>query len=769
MKQIREQAQVVVCGGGLAGFCAAVAAARRGAQTILVQDRPVFGGNSSSEVRVTPHGAAAYHAYARETGILSEALIEERARNHETIFENGWTNSVWDLVLYDMAMTTPNLAFHVNTPVIGVVMDGQRRIAAVVARTLNADIELTIAGDIFVDCTGDGVVADWAGCEWRMGTEARAEFDEPHATPEATNGTMGNSLHFKTRDMGRPVPFEPPTWIKQLDDPAFFYDQGRIPNKHPRGGYWWLEIGVPWDTVHDNETIRHELTRYLLGVWDWVKNRDPKSKALFANYALDWFGQVPGKRESRRIMGRYLMTEHDVQRCTVFPDEIAFGGWFVDLHTLGGLLAADSEPFSAHDYSPTTDYAVQTYVGPYGIPLRALIARDVDNLMMAGRNISATHAALGTVRVQGTTALMGQAAGTAAAVALGRGIPLPDVAERGITEVQQALLRDGCFLPNVRNSDPADLARQATATASSQALSRGVGPGSRGWTGGMGEWQDQPQGPGAGALARRCGQLIAIGGERVDAVSLCLSSLGDGPQTVEARLYAVQHIWDYRSEPGAGLASATLTVPAGGPHWVRWPVALDGAHGVPAEGYLRVDLLPNSMVQWHVAGALEPGQVAMFETGPGKMRRWGHGAGLSFRVEPPQACYVPANVLNGVTRPYRTTNLWRSDPAEPLPQWLELRWEAPQTIRQVELTFPGHLIREYHAYPPFYRDPQCAAEYGVQVWVDGGWREVVRVQGNYQRHRRHTLPAPVVGDRLRVVIYATNGDPAAALYEVRCY
>jgi hypothetical protein len=361
MKTQTEHYDVVVCGGGLAGFCAAVAAARHGAKACLVQDRPVFGGNSSSEVRVPPHGAAAFHAYARETGIISELLTEERARNHQVVFENGCINSVFDMTLYDMAVTTPNLTFHVNTTVTDVIMaDGSggvsvlpkvvagyahrpacqrsRELRAVVARVANAETVLEIHAKQFIDCTGDGLVADLCGCEWRMGTEGREEFNEPHAPAAPSLDTMGNSIHFMARDMGRPVPFRAPDWAVKHEDASYFYDQGRNPYD-VRGGFWWIEIGVPWDTIYGAEDIRHELTRHTLGVWDWIKNKDPKTKEKAAHYALDWIGQVPGKRESRRIMGRYLMTEHDPANKTVFEDEIAFGGWFIDLHTPGGLLA----------------------------------------------------------------------------------------------------------------------------------------------------------------------------------------------------------------------------------------------------------------------------------------------------------------------------------------------------------------------------------------------------------------------------------------------
>src|ERR1700678_2243893 len=152
MKHILEEYDVVVCGGGLAGFVAAIAAARAGSKTCLVQDRPVLGGNSSSEVRVTPHGAAAFHAYARETGIVSELLIEERAANHEAIFENGWTNSVWDMTIYDLVQKTANLTLHLNTTVLGVVTEG-RALKSVECRVGNAEMDLSLIATIFVDCT----------------------------------------------------------------------------------------------------------------------------------------------------------------------------------------------------------------------------------------------------------------------------------------------------------------------------------------------------------------------------------------------------------------------------------------------------------------------------------------------------------------------------------------------------------------------------------------------------------------------------------------
>ncbi|MEK3724726.1 FAD-dependent oxidoreductase [Paenibacillus sp. FSL H8-0034] len=774
MKRTIEHYDVVVIGAGLAGFCAAVAAARHGAATCLIHDRPVFGGNGSSEIRVTTHGAAAFHAYARESGIVSELLIEERALNHEFINENGWTNSVWDMVLYDMAVSTPNLTFHLNTTVHETKMLNPRSIEAVICRVANAELEITINGDTFIDCTGDGVVADLAGCEWRIGEEASSEFNEMFAPEQASKSVMGSSIHFKAIDMGRPSPYKAPAWAFQYEDASFFYKQGRplfntgLTDRY-RSGYWWIEIGVPWDSIYENEEILHQLTRHTLGVWDWIKNKDPQLKDAFANYALDWIGQVPGKRESRRIMGQYLMTERDPLNKTVFPDEVAFGGWNIDLHTPGGLLAPTSEPGAVEGYALVSDFMRKSICGPYGIPLRMLISKDVDNLMMAGRNVSVTHAALGTVRVIGTTALMGQAVGTAAALAKSKGILAADVPEKAIAELQQQLLRDNCFLPNINAEDPLNLVRTAKITASSEAKFSGVAPETIGHHEGLNVWLSQLQSSHTDLLLKRRGQWIAIATDTLECLKVCLSNNTKQIEYVKAYLMQVDSIWDYRIN-ALELASVTLAVPPGENQWVEWKINLQVSSGLKPGSYVRLDLDEQPNVEWLRAGKIEPGHVCGFDMGGGKMRRYDNGITMSLQVDPPQPCYSASNINSGCSRPYRYTNLWRSDSdTHTLPQWLELEWEEEHEISQVELTFAGSLLREYHAYEPFYRDPQCVKDYTISIWDSGAWRDVMVCEGNYQQKRVHVLEHPFAAKKLRINVQATHGDPSAAIYEVRCY
>jgi hypothetical protein len=391
----------------------------------------------------------------------------------------------------------------------------------------------------------------------------------------------------------------------------------------------------------------------------------------------------------------------------------------------------------------------------------------VDNLSMVGRNVSISRAALGTARVMATTGLMGQGVGTAAALALRQGLTLPEFSANSasVETMKQALLRDGCFLLNTPNRDPLDLARAARATASSEASFALIGPESPAYHGDLIGWQHGAYGGDDSRIATYRGQWIAAGTSRFECIRLCLTNPTAQIQKLSVRLMPTEHIWDYRTDTGTPIVSATIDVPPGEAQWIEWPCRADVTPG----RYYRIDAAPNPELHWLIASTFEPGHVAAAEMSPGKMRRFKVGTTLSVAVSPPQPCYGAANVLSGVTRPQHFTNLWRSDPALPLPQWLQLAWETPQTLAHVELTFPGHLVREYHAYGPFFRDPQCPKDYRVEALINGRWETIITVAGNYHRHRRHALAQPVTTNQLRVVITATNGDPCAAIYEVRGY
>ena len=446
MKNKDSVYDVIVAGGGLAGVCAAITAARHGCSTALIQDRPVLGGNSSSEIRVCIGGASHSFINARETGVIEELLMEDRHGNHFPIM-NAHISSIWDMVLWETVTKEEKIDLYLNTFARGAIMDGNR-IVGVKAFQLGTEKSFDFKGRIVIDATGDGAVAFDTGADYRMGREARSEFDESRAPKKADDYTLGSSIMFRTRDMGRPIKYQPPSWAHDYptDDDLPFRNHGRI-----SGGFWWIEYGGMLNTIKDNEKIRDELWRCVFGVWDHIKNHGDHGAE---NYALEWIGSVPGKRESRRFMGDYILTQNDVESAVLFDDRVAYGGWPIDLHPPKGIYES-GKPVIFTDLKQ-----------PYSIPYRCLYSVNIENLMMAGRNISVTHVALGTTRLMATCAVIGQAVGTAAYLC-NKYDATPREIKNHIRELQQQLLKDDCYIIKMRNEDPNDLVRQAKVSASS--------------------------------------------------------------------------------------------------------------------------------------------------------------------------------------------------------------------------------------------------------------------------------------------------------------
>lgn len=436
----------LVAGGGMAGFCSALAAARNGLKVILIQNRSRLGGNASSEIRMHICGASALGQVWRESGLLEEVMLTEAYTNPQRCWE------MLDFVMYDKVVTNPNITLLFDTALHGVKATSNK-IQEVQAICSPTEEIYNIKAKYFADCTGDGTLAALAGADFMRGREAKSEFNEPLGLETRDDITMGNSLLFQAQPHDKPMPFKAPEWARKYEFSDF-----KFRKIHSwEYGYWWIELGGLENIVHDGQKIRHDLMAVVFGVWDYIKNSGNHPES--ANWALSWYGAIQGKRESRRITGDYVLTQNDILKQENFEDRVAYGGWPLDDHLPAGMDDTSLSPFRSIPLK-----------GPYSIPLRSLYSKSHENLVMAGRNISVTHVALSTTRVMATCATLGQAIGTAVAFCVKEGLTPRKLVENKskLQAYQQLLLRQDQSILNVKNEDKSDLARSAKVTASAE-------------------------------------------------------------------------------------------------------------------------------------------------------------------------------------------------------------------------------------------------------------------------------------------------------------
>ena len=444
LKTKHHSADICIIGGGIGGMFTAIAAARRGARVVLMHDRPVLGGNASSEIRMWISGAGTRVRDLQETGIMEEIQLENMYRNPK----RNW--SIWDALLYEKVRFEPNIDLILNCTCNDAKTENGK-IKSVNGFQLTTYIRHEVEAKIFVDSSGDSILAPLTGAEYRVGREAKSEHGEEFGLEVADRHTMGMSILLQCRETDHPVEYTPPAWAYDFpDDDAM--------NNKPHNIYaintnfYWIELGGMQNSIDDTEEIRDELLKIAFGVWDHMKNHGDHGAE---NWELEWVGFLPGKRESRRYVGDYVLTQQDVEGCPRFEDTVAYGGWQIDNHLPGGFYM--NAKGGGH-------LQKRRLSEPYSIPLRSLYSVNIDNLMFAGRNISASHVAFSSTRVMGTIGVIGQAVGTAAAVATKYGISPREACKTKISEIQKMLMDDDCFLPGFRR-EPSELAKEATLTA----------------------------------------------------------------------------------------------------------------------------------------------------------------------------------------------------------------------------------------------------------------------------------------------------------------
>ncbi|MBQ4269413.1 MAG: FAD-dependent oxidoreductase [Clostridia bacterium] len=416
------ETELCVIGGGMAGLGVAITAARLGVQVTLVQERPVFGGNASGEIRMWICGAE--QEYWHETGLLEELALENYRYNPTKNY------NLWNALLFGKVQAEKNITPLLNCTCYDAEKDGDA-IKKIIAYQMTTQTQYEITAKWFADCSGDSITAPLVGANFAWGRESQAEYgEEMRLHVDADNKTMGNSLLLQARKTNRKIPFRAPEWAEKISVEKLKSKGVNLANTYEN--FWYIELGGNDDVIGNAENINKRLLAVCLGVWDTIKN---SGEFDADEYELEFLGFLPAKRESRRMKGDYVMTANDIMTGGKFPDTVAYGGWSLDDHNPDGFDGVKS------------NYNIR--VEPYGIPYRCLYSENISNLFFAGRNISMTHMAMSSARVMGTCTVIGQAVGAAAYVAKKYGLKTPREVGNYIDEVQQTLLKIDCFLPNV--------------------------------------------------------------------------------------------------------------------------------------------------------------------------------------------------------------------------------------------------------------------------------------------------------------------------------
>lgn len=409
---------LVVVGGGIPGTCAAISAARLGLKVALIQDRPVLGGNNSSEVRVHLAGRQNLPPYPKLGDVVSEIGPAKGGNAQPAAYYE-------DQRKLEAVKAEKNIALFLNTRGIAVEMSGSV-IAAVIGRNVETGQETRFVAPVVLDNTGDGVIGALAGAEFRYGRESREETGESTAAEKADTQTMGSSVQWYSREAKEPVAFPDIAWGLPFDDKNC---------ERVKMGEWTWETGMKLHQVLEFERVRDYGMLVVFSNWSFLKNRSA-NKAAYEKSRLEWVAYVAGKRESRRLIGDLVLKEQDLVGRVEYPDATACTTWTIDLHYPDPKNTAN---FPGNEFKSIAKHQA---IYPYPIPYRCLYSKNVDNLFMAGRNISVTHVALGTVRVMRTGGMMGEVVGMAASLCKRHACPPRDVYAKHLDELK-ALMAKG--------------------------------------------------------------------------------------------------------------------------------------------------------------------------------------------------------------------------------------------------------------------------------------------------------------------------------------
>jgi hypothetical protein len=739
--------EFLIVGGGLSGVCTAITAARKGIKVVLVQDRPVLGGNSSSEVRLWILGATSHmgnnNRWSREGGVVDEILVENTYRNKEG------NPLIFDTILLDKIAAETNITLLLNTAVYEVYKSDQETLSGVKAFCSQNSTEYLISAPLFCDASGDGIVGFLAGAAFRMGAESKEEFGEKFAPTAEYGELLGHSLYFYSKDTGKPVKFIAPDFA--INDITTEIPRFRSFNAKEYGcKLWWLEYGGRLDTVHDTEKIKWELWKVVYGVWNYIKNSGefPEAETM----TLEWVGTIPGKRESRRFEGDYLLRQQDIVEQRIHEDAVAFGGWSIDLHPADGVF---SEKPGCNQWHSK---------GIYQIPYRCLYSKNIKNLFLAGRIISATHVAFASTRVMATAAHVGQAVGMAAFIVRENGLhPAALLQKNLIGDLQKELLKSGQHIPGFELVDTGDLVQSAEVSASSEYVLNEL--------------------PSAllKSLDISMAQMLPLNKGKTPRI--IFHAEAETHTTLEIELRISGKSGNYT--PDVILEKQVLAIQPG-----RNCLHAEFSAVLTESAYAFVVFQKNPDVKVHCSAHRVTGLLSVFnlvnkavsnygrqtpteDIGVDEFEFWcpqrrPEGHNLAIQLEPGLHQFGAENIKSGIYRPTTTPNAWVAALADQHPS-VHLKWDEEQKITTIELFFDtdyDHPMESVLMGHPEDVMPFCVRNYQVK---DDKGNILYTKYGNYQTRNVITLDQPVSTSGITIILEHPSENIPAALFSVKCY
>ncbi|WP_138483692.1 FAD-dependent oxidoreductase [Dyadobacter bucti] len=746
-KAISYSTDLVIVGGGLTGTCAAITAARAGLKVVLLQDRPVLGGNCSSEVRLWILGATSHmgnnNRWAREGGVIDEIMLENLYRNPDG------NPLIFDTVMLEKVVEEKNITLLLNTAVFDLdKKDGDDAIKAVHAFCSQNSTRYTVTAPLFCDSSGDGILGFLSGAAFRMGAESADEFGEKFAPDKAYGELLGHSMYFYSKDIGRPVKFTPPSFaLKDITEIP------RYKTFNPKDfgcRLWWLEYGGRLDTVHDTEKIKWELWKVVYGAWNYIKNSGEFPEA--ENMTLEWVGTIPGKRESRRFEGDYMLRQQDVVEQKTFADTVAFGGWSLDLHPADGVYSDQSGCNQWHSK------------GVYSIPYRCYYSKNINNLFIAGRIISATHVAFASTRVMATSAAGGQAVAIAAAICKKYNCSPREAGELHLEELQQELWRSGQYLPQTVVSDTEDLVQKAISVTASSTLQLSELAGGAHWA----------------VIKHSAAQMLPVSG-KIPSVTFWTEALEDTTLQVELRKSSKA----FNHTPDITLETKSMKLTKG-----KQEIKIDWEATFEEDCYAFVCFMKNEKVKLQYSDTRITGLVSVFNaTNPavsnyGKQepdedigvdtfefwcpQRRPEGRNIAMKLGTPLSAFETGNLTNGHHRPISRPNAWVADFTDREPM-LTISWDEPKAISRIDFVFDADydnpMENVIYVHPETVM-PFCASN----VKVLNCNNEIVgTISDNHQSRGAIHFEKPINTQHLKIVLSGNSEHVPVSLLEVRCY